>query len=350
MTAIAGGPRVFVSHANADSEYVDKFVNNILIRGAGLRPEHIFYSSAADTGVRSGEYLMEKVRKEAGVSQLIIALITPTYQARPVCVAELGAAWARGVLFPVKAPGLKRSELEGVLPGLLIKSVDDDDVLDEIADRVRELGFQFSARSLGVGKAEWKSALRAGSSPAALSSIPTQDQLNRLEGELTSTQIALDQAKNDLEEQLRRNDKLSRAKSVAEVREADLPADEGDRFEAIRSRVREANRGISGVVVDAVWHHTVGRDMYLPGRMDDPVAYDEIVEEAKAGRLVLDEDTGEVNADPEFPNVEAALSVASELMEYLDEADRSEAFVEWFKKEFGTPMNLSKKDCWDAIV
>lgn len=43
---------------------------------------------------------MEKVRGEAGSSKLVIALATPVYQTRPVCIAELGAALARGVLSP----------------------------------------------------------------------------------------------------------------------------------------------------------------------------------------------------------------------------------------------------------
>ncbi|WP_300265597.1 hypothetical protein [Microbacterium sp.] len=339
-----------MSHANADRSYVDKFVNSILIRGAELRSADIFYTSAADTGVGSGKNLMETVRNEAGSSQLVIAMVTPVYQTRPVCVAELGAAWARGVLFPVMAPGMKRSELEGVLPGLLIKAVDDDDVLDEISDRLSGLGYGFSASSFGVGKADWKSAMRGDPGVAKLAPSPSLDQLKRVEAELDSTRLALDQTRQELEEQRLRNDKLSRAKSAAEVLDADLPSDERERFAALRSQAVKALDNVSNPVMECIWHEISGVEMYLPNRMDDERLHDEILREVKDGRLNLDEETNEVSADPEFEEVGIALAATAALNEYLDEQDRSEPFVDWFKKEFKTPMNLSKKGCWNAII
>ena len=346
----ADEPRVFVSHANADKAFVSKFVNSVLIRGAGLRPHDIFYSSASDTGVGSGEYLMERVRSEAGSSQLVIALITPTYQTRPVCVAELGAAWAREVLFPVMAPEMTRSELEGVLPGLSIKAVDDDDVLDEIADHMRSLDFDVSARSYGVGKADWKSELRAGTRPAKLAPTPTSEQVQKLEGELKNTQEALDQLKGELKDQVRRNDKLREAKSVAEVREADLPSDENDRFDALRTRAHRALGNVSDAVSDAVFHQTSGQPMILPSRMDEPTRHDAIQDEITYGLLTFDEDTGEVFLNEGFPKVESARLAASELSDFLKSTMRSEAFELWFKAEFETPADLRLKGCWDAVL
>lgn len=90
------------------------------MRGAGPGPNDILYSSAADAGVRSSANLMEVVRREAGISQLVFALMTPTCLTRPVRIAELGAARARDVLFPTLAPGMSRSELDGILPELRI--------------------------------------------------------------------------------------------------------------------------------------------------------------------------------------------------------------------------------------
>ncbi|MEU2003271.1 hypothetical protein ACH47B_00085 [Rhodococcus sp. NPDC019627] len=56
MSPTKGGRKVFVSHASADKDYVGKFVTDIVVRGAGLRSDDIFYTSDADTGVGSGEY------------------------------------------------------------------------------------------------------------------------------------------------------------------------------------------------------------------------------------------------------------------------------------------------------
>lgn len=126
-------PTVFVSHASADRAFVDVFVDRVLRLGCELSRDEIFYSSGADTGVPSGEDLMAYVRNQAAAATLVIAIISPVFQTRPVCVAELGAAWARaGHLFPTLVPGLTRSDLEGVLPGLALRRLEDEELLDEL--------------------------------------------------------------------------------------------------------------------------------------------------------------------------------------------------------------------------
>lgn len=350
MSTKTKGPKVFVSHANADGDYVKYFVNNILLRGAQLRPREVFYSSAADMGVKSGEHLMERVRAEAGDSELIIAMVTPTYQKRPVCVAELGAAWSRDVLFPLLAPNMGRSELEGVLPGVLIRPADDEDVLDELADRITGLGFQVSASSFGQGKAEWQSELRRGLQPAALPPDPDPDELKNLELRLESAQKALDAAKDELQEEKERNERLKAAKTSAEARQASLPTDESERFEALREGVVAARRGLSDVVFDAVWHDVANHTMPLPERADYANVHDSIISEMKAGRLRLDEDTGEIRPNLDFPKVMRARTAIAELAEFLIPEDRSEAFSEWFDNEYETPMDLRMKACWDALI
>lgn len=45
---------VFVSHASADSKFVDKFVERILTLGLHLTSKQIFYSSDRGKGVPTG--------------------------------------------------------------------------------------------------------------------------------------------------------------------------------------------------------------------------------------------------------------------------------------------------------
>ena len=97
-------PAVFVSHASSDKTFVDVFVNEVLRLGCALSTDELFYSSGAATGVPSGKDLMDFVRSQAGDSSLVVAVISPVFQTRPICIAELGAAWARsGRLFPTLA-------------------------------------------------------------------------------------------------------------------------------------------------------------------------------------------------------------------------------------------------------
>ena len=123
---------IFVSHASADAELVDQFVGTVLRNGCNLSPDDIFYTSGEDTGIPSGEDLIATVRSEVGDATLVIALISPTYQTRPVCVAELGAAWGRaGSLMPLLFPGFGRDALEGVLDGMTIRALDESAALND---------------------------------------------------------------------------------------------------------------------------------------------------------------------------------------------------------------------------
>lgn len=74
---------------------VDPFVDTVLKVGCGLREEEIFCSSGEDTGVPSGSDLLHHVREQVEEGSLVIAIISSTFQTRPVCVAELGAAQSR---------------------------------------------------------------------------------------------------------------------------------------------------------------------------------------------------------------------------------------------------------------
>lgn len=131
---------LFVSHASVDKAFVDEFDDTILRGGCGLKREDIFYSSGSDTGLTSGSDLMHEIRRKAGSAKLMLSVISPTYQSRPVCVAELGAGWATtGNLFPMLVPGLPRDSLAGVLGGLTVRYMDDPAMLDELHDAIAEI-------------------------------------------------------------------------------------------------------------------------------------------------------------------------------------------------------------------
>ncbi len=115
-------PAVFVSHAYADAPLVEPFVSTVLQLGCEVRREELFYSSGSDTGVPAGTDLLHHVREQVAEAGLVTAIVTPTFQTRPVCVAELGAAWSRtGRLLPIAVPGMERTDLQGVLSGVVVR-------------------------------------------------------------------------------------------------------------------------------------------------------------------------------------------------------------------------------------
>ena len=150
-------PGVFVSHAASDKTFVDAFVDNLLLLGCEVPRQQVFYSSGAANGVPGGADLGAYVRNRVSDDVLVVALITPTFLSRPFCIAELGAAWGRAdSLLPLLTPEVSRQELDGVLTGLLVRTVDDDRALDELHDRVGEaVGRLPKATTWTDGKRKW---------------------------------------------------------------------------------------------------------------------------------------------------------------------------------------------------
>jgi hypothetical protein len=150
-------PRLFVSHATSDRAIVSEFVNTVLRLGCGLMPEEIFYSSGADMGVPSGGDLNAYIRSQVSESDLVLAIITPRFQASLYCVAELGAAWSRaGTLLPLLGTRTTPVDLKGVLHGLLVRNIGDAVALDELLDRVVAIfGRAPSGPTWGAHRDEW---------------------------------------------------------------------------------------------------------------------------------------------------------------------------------------------------
>jgi hypothetical protein len=341
--------RVFVSHAHADKEYADAFVDNVLIRGAGLRPEQVFYSSEADTGVSSGQTLLQAVRSEAGQATLIIALVTPWFQTRPVCIAELGAAWARDVLMPLMAPSMKRDELEGVLDGMVMRAADDRGAIDEIAGRLDTAGAALNTRSWNVGVEKWLSFLRVNPAIVKTPSIPTLKEIDSMRVDLDAARSALDDAGIDYSKLEERYNALKVAKTLEEIQTAVLPVDESERFGTLLDAARSALKELSPVLSDALWYQLAGVDLVLPSRYDDATRHDKLIEQTHVGTLSLDDDSDVLSLDPGFPDVVAASDAVELLRDFLQLDSVSEDFHLWFLKTHRVPMDLTKKACWDAL-
>jgi TIR domain len=340
---------VFISHASADKELVDEFVDTIIRLGCGLKSEEIFYSSGEDTGVPSGYDLLSYVRERVGDAGLVVAVISPTFQTRPVCVAELGAAWGVvGNLLPILVPGVARSDLEGVLVGLLAKYLDDGSVLDEVHDRVGEaVGYSSSAATWGRFRAKWLANVErlAKCVPTPRHVVPAE--LERVEHELVGTREALTDSESERAELEGQIEQLSKAKSADDVRQIRLPKDEIRRFEALRDRAAKTLRALDDIVAECVWYQMTSGSMPWPNAFEDQYRAPQAQEALNNGYLDLDSDE-QLVPNEEFPDVEAARKAVRELQKML-RGDHSERFVDWFREEYRGPMNLTKRAVWDAI-
>lgn len=340
---------VFVSHAFADKPLVDEFVDVVIRLGCGLSQTQIFYSSGEDTGVPSGYDLLSHVRRQVGNATLVIAIISPSFQSRPVCIAELGAAWSRVEnLFPLAVPGIKRADLEGVLEGMAVRYLDDGAALDELHDRVSAaVGKRAKAATWGRYKAKWLTSV--GHHATALPTVRpvTAAEVERLAADLEGARAALIETEDECAELRDQLDQLAKTRPSTDVRRIRLPKSETKRFDMLQRNARRALAELPKVAREAIWYDLNRRQMPWPDGFDDRYRRDAVQEAVNDG-LLLETGDEQLTPNDDFDLVVAASQAVSELHTFLDEP--SDAFETWFRGEYGMPPDLRKRAVWDALL
>ena len=136
---MATADKIFISHASMDRKLAD-LLRDTLVLG-GIPRNRIFYSSSRATGIPSGTDVRAHLRSELQQAGLIMELISTTFLTRPMCLLELGGAWAlEKPTYPIVVPPLTRSQavaqIGDVNMGQLGSDEEIDDVFDELHDRL----------------------------------------------------------------------------------------------------------------------------------------------------------------------------------------------------------------------
>lgn len=87
-------PLIFISHASSDADMIEKFIDNLLKKGLGLRNDNIVCTSFNPTGVVPGEYIPQYIKEKIESAQVVLAMVSKAYKESEVCQNEVGAAWA----------------------------------------------------------------------------------------------------------------------------------------------------------------------------------------------------------------------------------------------------------------
>jgi hypothetical protein len=341
--------QVFLSHAAADEHLVDPFVDTILKLGCGLDPDEIFYSSGEDTGVPSGLDLLAHVREQVGEAGLVIAIISPIFQTRPVCIAELGAAWSRtGNLFPLAVPGMPRTDMEGVLAGMTVRYLDDSGALDELHVRVGQVAHDISKTTTwGRHKASWLANIAGYIEKLRTPETVTPDELRRALDDLAGMKAALTESETERRKLKARFERFAAATTESERADALLPEDELERFETLTTQAARAVRRLDKVVGDALFFEIAEGSMPWPDAFDDRYRHDEVKKAVQAGDLYEDAE-GQLIPDHEIADVASAEDAITKLREML--AGCSEDFDTWFRERFGGPPDLKKRRMWEQLI
>jgi hypothetical protein len=166
---------LFLSHASADKALADLLRNTLVLGGV---PEgQIFYSSDLASGIPSGEDVGTYLRQSLQGAGLVIELVSHTFLTRPMCLMELGGAWALGTsTYPIVVPPLTLDEaikqIGNVQMGVLGSDTEIRGIFSELHDRLADnLGIQTRAstwnREVEAFRAQLQSKLTAIRVPAA---------------------------------------------------------------------------------------------------------------------------------------------------------------------------------------
>lgn len=138
QTAEQKEPKVFISHASADKEYVGKIVD--LLADMGLTEKEVFCTSYPGYDIRIGNDIFETLRQQFLEFDLYVIFVhSKNYYLRPVCLNEMGAAWAlKADYLSILLPDFEFANMTGVVNNrdIAIKLGGDE---REVKDKLNQL-------------------------------------------------------------------------------------------------------------------------------------------------------------------------------------------------------------------
>jgi hypothetical protein len=173
---------IFLSHAFADKTLAD-LLRDTLVLG-GVPEDRIFYSSDRSSGIPSGVDVGTHLQRSLRDAGLVLELLSETFLTRPMCLMELGGAWALGTpTYPIVVPPLTRDEatkqIGNVQMGVLGTDAEISSIFDELHDRLaQDVGIQTRAatwnRAIANFKQQLPSKLATAQAVAAAAPVPPQ--------------------------------------------------------------------------------------------------------------------------------------------------------------------------------
>ncbi|WP_375489895.1 hypothetical protein [uncultured Jatrophihabitans sp.] len=158
MSSAETGDKVFISHAASD-ETLGALLHRTLVLG-GVPGERIFYSSKRATGIPTGTDVRSRLRQELNQAGLVVELLTPTFFTRPMCLVELGGAWAlEKSTYPIVVPPMDLERAMKILGEINMGQLASDRLIDDVFDELRDR----LARSLDLEmrSAAWNDSVRS---------------------------------------------------------------------------------------------------------------------------------------------------------------------------------------------
>lgn len=140
--------KIFISHSSKDIKIVEAFVKHILRLGLDISSERIFCTSMEGHGVKSGEYIPDRIKAEINKSCIAFLLLSKNYKKSEVCLNEVGAAWVsleKTNVIPILLPDVDFKELGFLdINRLGLKIFEKRDLIKLIQDNKEALNASFN--------------------------------------------------------------------------------------------------------------------------------------------------------------------------------------------------------------
>ena len=85
--------KIFISHSSKDKYVIERFVDNILQLGTGIKSNEIFCTSIEDMNIHNGEEIRAHIKNNIKTSDFSFLMISKNYKKSEICLNEMGAVW-----------------------------------------------------------------------------------------------------------------------------------------------------------------------------------------------------------------------------------------------------------------
>jgi hypothetical protein len=342
---------IFLSHADADKELANKLAD-LLSLGCAVPTKRIFCTSLDGQKIPAGKSFPDFIREKIQNPVIVIVLITPSYLASEFCLCELGATWAmQHNLFPLIVKPAERSKMKGVLTGIQIEKIEDEEGLDNLRDRIKEtMGCE---ESTGRWNAKRDTFLAGLNDILSKLKLPGKVDRSELDTAKADYQASVEESAekdariSELEEMIEALKECKDANEVAQV-QRDYSSEE-EEFEELVEAVNEAFEKVPQEVIEAIFESQHSRepgwDLYCGGN-DPTVTHEEAAKAAKRSFLTYQEE-GWYKLNRDHPLVSKVDDALKALRAFLDTADPD--FIHTLEAEHNAPVELENRDFWDAI-
>lgn len=336
--------KIFVSHAVADKELVDVFVD-FLQTACGVKVDDIFCSSLEGMTIPEGKPFVEFIESRMNDAEIVIMILTPAFYESVFCLCELGATWIlKHNNFPLLVPPLEFSDLKAVLSPRHGAKINEPSDLANLFDRLKSLGVANVATARFDLKRDAFLAKLKTLKIQGRTNIPAKDyeDLKKKYDDSVKEMISYEEAIAKLKTQF---DELATKKDADDVNAVLLAGStEPENFARLAKDVRAVMRKLPSTAVEAMFSKERREKYVLPDYYGNESSHQDAKKAAEKQIIELDGMTATLIDS--HPLVREANKAVRELGQFMDNV--TEPFSVTYEEENGHQLSLDNRDFWET--